>query len=383
MSRQMLILSLTLWLIILVLLFNNALSTRLELKKPETYEKRESVQSTLEQDDESDLSIIPVEKVQNKRSCSEDFQAGVAILVYGDKSNVEEIALLLDRLTRLGVNSVSINFPIYQDDVWDTEVRKYEWTPDEETLATLVNEAKIRGFTVTIRPLLDEKTLKARQGDWRGTIRPASVKKWFNSYTELVVNYACFAEENEVDILSIGVELSSMEKETEQWNNLISSVKKIYSGQLIYSVNWHNAFNNEIEFWDKLDFIGIDAFFPLDVSEKATVEDLTKAWEPWILKVNDLQNFHEKPVVFTEAGTVSQVGSFRWSWRWDHGVPVDMKAQEIYYTATCKASREVISGIYWWFVDFDSSKRSEEDRGFSPLGKKTEEAIMDCFFGNY
>jgi len=376
----MLILSLVLCLVLLATLTNNVLNTKFEPRKYETNEKNKNAQDVLKEDNKSDLSIIPIEKVQNKRSSPEDFQAGIAILIYGDKADIrEEAAVLLNRLAHLGVNSVSINFPIYQDDVWDTEIRIYEWTSSEETLAILVKEAKIRGFTITLRPLLDEKTLKAKEGDWRGTIRPTSVERWFDNYAELIINYAHFAEENEVDILSIGVELSSMEKETEHWNNLIDSVRKVYSGQLIYSVNWHNAFNNDIEFWDNLDSIGIDAFFPLDVSKEVTVEELIDAWSPWIEKTKELKARHDKPIVFTEVGTISQTGSFRWPWRWNHGTPIDQKAQEIYYIATCKTSKEATNGIYWWFVDLNLPENPEKDDSFNPLGKKSEEAIANCF----
>ena len=46
-----------------------------------------------------------------------------------------------------------------------------------------------------------------------------------------------------------------------QWVQLINKTRTIYKGQLTYAANYDNY--HEVDFWEHLDFIGINAYFPL------------------------------------------------------------------------------------------------------------------------
>ena len=45
------------------------------------------------------------------------------------------------------------------------------------------------------------------------------------------------------------------------WIELIQKVRAVYQGQLTYAANYDNY--QEVDFWEHLDFIGINAYFPL------------------------------------------------------------------------------------------------------------------------
>lgn len=318
--------------------------------------------------------------VANPRKNLTDFQAGVAVLTYGNDSRFDtKVQRTLNRLVTIGANSVSLGFPIFQENWTSSEL----WVDEDITLSennirTFIRKAHERELTVMIRPLLDEKTLY-QDGQWRGSIQPKDIDAWFESYSNILLEYARICEEEKVDILNIGAELSSLEPETEKWLNLIKEVRSIFSGQLTYSANWHNVFDEDVQFWSELDFISIDAFFPLNVSEEATKEELFFAWQPWIEKTKELKGQYNIPIVFTEVGTVSQAGSYREPWRWEHNTDIDLNAQYIYYLATCQALDEIVDGIYWWYAGLDFPQDPEMDIGFSPFGKPAEKAIMQCF----
>ena len=57
----------------------------------------------------------------------------------------------------------------------------------------------------------------------------------------------------DVEYLSVGTELVSTEKFTEKWRQLIADVRKIYHGEITYSVNWDRY--GDVSFWDDLDYI--------------------------------------------------------------------------------------------------------------------------------
>ena len=313
------------------------------------------------------------------RSNPSDFQAGVAVLVYGNDDEFEEkTKKLLDHLAFINVNCVNLVFPIFQDN-WESSSLQLDekLTPSDENIRIFIREAHKRKFTVMIRPTIDELSL-IPDNKWRGAIQPKDRDLWFKSYSEIMLRYTRICEQEGVEIIGIGTELSSLEKETVHWGSLIEDIRGIYRGQLTYSVNWHNAFDSDFENWNELDFISISAFFPLNAPLGAAIEELSLAWEPWINKTKDLKESYGKPVVFTEVGTISQAGSYRSPWRWEHNTPEDLEAQNVYYRATCRASKGTIDGLYWWGVDINSLE-PESSAGFNPLGKSAERAIVECF----
>jgi hypothetical protein len=40
-----------------------------------------------------------------------------------------------------------------------------------------------------------------------------------------------------------------------------------------------------------------------------------------------------------------------------------------------------VKGIYWWFVDYDRTKWTDDLAGFNPLGKPAERQIAKCYRG--
>jgi hypothetical protein len=323
-----------------------------------------------------------IRMVQNPRQSPDDFQAGMAVVIYGNDQEFEvKTRKLLDRLVSLKVNSLSLVFPLFQDNwkssmVWVDK----EKTPSEENLRLFIREAHKRGFTVILRPLLDEKSLKVDE-KWRGSIQPNDRTAWFESYTNLILGYAKLSQKENVEIFDIGTEFTSLEKETEQWQELINEVRKIFSGQVTYSSNFDNYQN--VSFWKELDFIGIDAFFPLDAPNEATIEQLITAWQPWVKQMEKFHKKFGKQVVFTELGTRSQLGSFQKPYVWyATGVPVDLETQRKYYEASWLATKDLVNGIYWWAIALELPKDPCNDPGFNPLGKPTEQEIAKCYKPN-
>jgi len=319
--------------------------------------------------------------VANPRQKPEDFQAGMAVVIYGNDQEFEvKTRELLDYLASLGANSLCLVFPLFQDNwtsstVWVDE----ELTPSKERIRLFIRESHKRGFTVMLRPLLNEGSL-VPDGKWRGSIQPQDIEAWFSSYGNIVLRYAKLAEEEGVEIFDIGTELTSLEGETNQWLKLIGAVRSVYHGQLTYSLNWWRLSYN-VDVWDKLDFISVDAYFALDAPLEATVEQLIAAWQPWIEQLAQSKTSLNKPLVFTELGTTSQTGSHQRPWVGEHNTPLDLEAQRRYYAAACQASLSLVNGIYWWSVGLDIPSDPKEDRGFNPLGKPAETEIRECFRG--
>lgn len=304
---------------------------------------------------------------------------GMSVLMYGNWGTTEEKIQLLDRLQSLGVNAVSLTFPFFQADYAATEFyTDDELTPTDEQLKTWFKLAHDRRMKILLRPLMDEANL-VTTGHWRGSIVPGDINSWFENYMEFLLHYAKLAEANNVEILSIAAELNSLEVHTTQWNHVIDEVREVYSGKLTYSANW--GVNRRVQFWGELDFIGLDAFFNLDVPSGASVEELVRAWKYWTPDLEARMAEIGVPILFTEIGCQSASGCYQAPWKWVATSPANQLDQAAYYAASCIIAREIpIAGIFWWGVgrelpNYDPST----DRDFNPLFKHAEESISTCY----
>ena len=141
--------------------------------------------------------------------------------------------------------------------------------PDEE-VRLIIRFAHEKGLKVFLMPHLS--TLNWSETiPGKGNLAPVDVNAFFSNYTNFQLHYARIAEEEGVELYSIGNELDSITDEsnglstgyskTAKWYEIINAVRSVYHGNLTYSCSCTNNDNNEctpekIKFWDKLDYIG-------------------------------------------------------------------------------------------------------------------------------
>jgi hypothetical protein len=230
-------------------------------------------------------------------------------------------------------------------------------------------------------------------GKWRGSIdfsTGSEWDQWWTGYRRLVLHYAELAEASGMEALCIGTELrSTVLKRPGDWRRLIADVRKVYGGELTYSANWYGEFE-EVPFWDALDYIGIQAYFPLSAdSVGVTLESLKAAWEPHVERIEALQRRVGKPVLFTEVGYRSTVDAAVEPWTWRSQAPVNLELQATCYEAMFQAfwNRPWFAGAHIWKWFPEGSKRPEgrrarrRERGFTPQGKPAEEVLARWYAG--
>jgi len=116
--------------------------------------------------------------------------------------------------------------------------------------------------------------------------------------------------ENSIDLINKRRSLLN-----EYWVNLIKDTRKHFKGKLLYAANFDNF--QEVDFWHKLDFIGINAYFPLrDYNETKDSEDmyeiLLSGWDQVFQKIEQFRrdnNLNRKKVIFTELGYTNRQNS--------------------------------------------------------------------------
>ena len=177
----------------------------------------------------------------------------------------------------------------------------------------------------------------------------------------------------------IGTEFSRLSVEKPVfWKNLIREVRKIYSGKITYAANWYEEYEG-IEFWEDLDFIGIQAYFPLVNKEYPSVEEISKGWNKYLPSVKSVSKKYKRRVLFTELGYKSTSDSAVRPWEWVDEQEIRRKktfsgeTQSNCYLAFFDRvwSEDWFAGVHIWQMrsDFKERKGPKQNLDFEPQGK--------------
>lgn len=242
-------------------------------------------------------------------------------------------------------------------------------TPTDAGLLRAMAVARSLGMRVVLKLHVD-----VADGSFRGNIAPASPATWFASYTTMVERYASLARQAGAEMLVVGTELSSMSRYEQDWRRVIAAARARFAGTLTFGANWIEG-ARLVRFWDALDYIGIDAYMPLasSTNPNPSVDQLAAAWRDrgYVSDIGRLQALWAKPVLFTELGYQSRIGTAVTPWYTANGA-IDQEPQRRAYEAAYRVWTGVpwFQGIYWW--DWSPGRFSPGDAAFNPRGKLAE-----------
>ncbi|MBU1851368.1 MAG: hypothetical protein KJ995_03070 [Candidatus Omnitrophica bacterium] len=306
------------------------------------------------------------------------FQKGMCYVTWekdGFASPYSEKALKV--LREMGVEYLQINVTQYQDRYNSTTIKATPLTPTDSSVKYTIETAHKLGMKTMLKPHLD--LINNEDGSyWRADIgfhNDADWKKWFAEYEKFIVHYAKLAEKNNVEVLCVGTELSFASQKTAEWKSVISLVKRSYSGKLIYAANWDNYKN--IGFWEDLDYIGIDAYFPLTYNEDPDLSDIKEGWKKWIQEIESWVSTQSKAIVFTEIGYASSPGAPSEPWKNGTQGNADVDIQAKCYIAFFEAvwDRPWLAGVYWWKWGPSVYGGGKNNRRFTPMNKPAAEIL--------
>jgi len=332
-------------------------------------------------------------------------------MVGGIQVNEPDHEVWFDGLMSAGLDTVAVTVYAKQGD-WDSD--NLWWSEEEGSVEAEIRRAKARGLRVALilRVALDH-AFERNRFLWHGMIMPqtdAQLDEWFRRYGRFVSRWATFAEEEGVDLLGVGSEMSALAstlptrglpsleeywtnpekvaRENERvltnaralgapvpipqaadgtrfetldlyldrytaahrrwarqvaylerersihainerrarldraWRELIERTRELYAGELTFAANFDQY--EQVGFWDALDLIGINAYFPLreewsaDAVGAAARGTLAAGWRRVLSEIDLFRGrsgLLGHDVLFTELGYVRRENcSFRpWS----------------------------------------------------------------------
>jgi len=251
----------------------------------------------------------------------------------------------MGQIIATGANTVTIIPNFFQENKFSNEVKLNDgdpgnpWDNESDTFAEVEQSilvAKARGLKVVLKPHVESDNRV-----WRAEFQPTDPKAWFDSYKAMMVEYAKVAQRAGAEMICVGTEMMSMtdptkvcsdgKTYTQKWVEIIDAVRAVYSGKVTYAATYWET--PKIGFWDKVDYIGIDAYLPLTPKHPEgdpspydpTVGEMIDAWtkphfDSWIRDTlhggrsavdyyKFLSEKYGKQVLFTEVGYRSLDGA--------------------------------------------------------------------------
>ena len=243
-----------------------------------------------------------------------------------------------------------------------------------------------------IRTLMKPHLWVRGNGTWPGDINmasPADWDTWFASYASYILHYAQVAETAQFNGLCIGTELLHATEPAHEkaWRSLIRQIRRVYHGPLTYAANWSGEYQ-QIRFWDALDYVGIQAYFPLSTAASPSLEALLDGWQPHLRALAAWQQKIKKPVVFTEIGYKTTPDAAARPWEWPKRTAAFIAPDEATQARCYEAMFRACWGLPWlkgmfiwkWYPGLAADGPARRHADFTPQHKPAE-AVLARWYG--
>jgi len=314
------------------------------------------------------------------KSDAQDKINGVSFVASRDEVSQTQIKEVLD----IYANSAAVMPFGFMRDIGNPEIifdTDRQWFGETIKGAKQYIESLHRnGIAVMLKP-----QIWVWRGEFTGTIMMQTEEDWQkleNSYETFILRFAALAAETEVATLCIGTELEKfVENRPQYWLKLIKKIRTIYKGKLTYAANWDEY--KRSPFWKELDYIGIDAYFPLSEVKTPTETALRQGWQPWKKKIMAVAKEYDRKVLFTEFGYRSMDYTAKKPWL------VDRNAAKVNLAAQANAMQVIFDefwsedwfagGFVWkWFISHNTSGGAQDNR-FTPQNKPAQKVITNYY----
>lgn len=297
---------------------------------------------------------------------------------------------VLDHLETMGVDAISLvpmtghprpNEPVF---------RFMNRSPgDEHDIGMLAGAraARARGFSVLWKP-----HIYVSGGSWPGDIvmtTEADWRRWWTGYRHFMLYQAILATHARADLFSVGTELGKTLEREAEWRHLIDSVRRLFPGRVTYAGNWWEDYDR-IPFADRLDAVGVDAYFTLSHDADATDEELVQGAHAAMAEMAAASKRFGKPILLTEVGFSARKAA--WISPHEEGDWQDPDVLSVFSTEDQRrgyaallgtlGQPEWLAGLYPWKV-FSGGVPEGPGRApdFGFLGRPAEKVVSDYYRG--
>jgi len=368
-----------------------------------------------------------------------DFMRGIDYISYSTNgtgyATYDQIA---SNIAPSGANWVSIIPTCYQETNQSTiiscnaivnDANNSGYTPYDSDVVAAITKAHAAGLKVMLKPQIDVRTgYRGQIGFGTGTGSDANWTTWFNSYkTNVIGRYGIIAQTNNVEAFIIGTELVDTNTDPScdpgisaqrgaNWQTMVTYLRTLYTHKdktgheltkITYAANWGTydcAEVKSVNWWGSLDYIGVDAYYPLtnapggivDPAISPTVVDLIAGWTDVNAPVNigngiapttslgqiSAANGNKK-VLLTEVGYQSQHGTTQQPYGIYPETSAYFAEQANAFEATFQAlaGQPWLVGMFWWGAFITDPPFDPSTDNNYPFYGKPAEGVLRNYYG--
>jgi hypothetical protein len=282
----------------------------------------------------------------------------------------------------VGCNWIAICVWWFQDNINSAVIAPdYNlYSVDPCSVQVAVNRCHQLGMRVMLKPMVD---LSNDSSHWRGQIVPSSA--WFTAYQGFIDYWADFATANNCDMFCIGCELVNTDGPSwaSSWSSVANSVRAHYSGPITYAANWGDERN--IPWWNDVNYIGIDAYYPLTSIDSPTPAELVTAWTNRANSIGSWRstNWPDMNVMFTEVGYCSYAGTNITPYAGPSSSSVlDISEQNNCYMALLSVCSNYSwwKGAFWWSWETNPNAGGLDDNDYTPQNKPASTVTLREYY---
>lgn len=287
----------------------------------------------------------------------------------------------LEALAALGADAVSLMPFAYQPAPGSPDLTYLNRGPQSETDVGLLHAARLaraKGFRVLYKP-----HIWVSHESWPGEIAMQSEEdwaRWWDAYRRYVLHHALLASWSGSELFSVGVELSRTLGREAEWRDLIAAVRLFYGGAVTYSGNWDGDLD-KAPFWDLLDLVGVDAYFPLAASPEAGPEELARGAREVVARLEAAARRTGKPLLLTEVGFAARKAA--WTAPHAEGGEPSGRDQAAAYEALLSALGRPpwLAGTFVWKAFSGEERWARDEADFRFLGRPAEQVVRRYYTG--
>jgi len=315
---------------------------------------------------------------------------------YSGKLTDESLAALKET----GAEWVGIEINLTQSKHGSTFMFKaQDRTINDVTLAHMIKEAHALGLRVLLRPFVDLTDDPGFDTDSVGLgFNEAQWKTWFINYTYFMLDYARLAEDNGVDMFSLGSELLATQQRKNEWTRLANDVRKVYHGPITYQALWDYRSATPITYqaqwddrlaapmdsfylswWDAVDYISVSFYFKLINKVDPTLQDLEAGWARYIKAFQQLSQKYGKQVIFMEIGYPATSRAIENPGEIYGTLDTNIQARAYQVAFNRLVGQSWLKGMFWFDWEDNVYQGGLCDPRPTPKGKPAENVLRQAF----
>jgi hypothetical protein len=188
---------------------------------------------------------------------------------------------------------------------------------------------------------------------WRGEITFETAEEWerfWSGYSDWITTMAAAC--SDADMFVVGTELDRTVSHEKEWRDLIRRVREVTRAPITFALNWDSF--EKVPFWDSLDLVGVQSYFPISSEEDPSRAELENGWRQLSKRLSGFSQRIGKRIVLTELGYNQSFSAASEPWTY----PVDQAAEPLQLLCmsvalnAIAAEPAIIGAFLWkWFPE--------------------------------